>query len=198
MSRPYDKENAPVMSTVTLHMSISLDGRTTGPDDDLEKLHDWSYPRSGPVSEASMSVIRELFTSAAVVMGWRTFDLGQERNGWFDNPPFTVPFFVPARQVPARDAAANLRFVTDGVVSAVEQAKAEAGDGAVALVGGATTFQQAFNAGLVDELQLTHVPVVLGQGMRLFDDLASTDFEPIRVIQAPGVTHVRYRVLNKN
>ncbi|GAB1511543.1 dihydrofolate reductase family protein [Actinophytocola sp. KF-1] len=186
------------MSTTILHMSLSLDGYATGPDDDLELLHQWSYPRSGTVSDASMTVIQELFAASAVVMGWRTFDLGQEQNGWYDHPPFKVPMFVPAHSVPERaaTAAGNLRFVTDGVVSAVEQAQAEAGDGLVAIVGGATTFQQAFEAGLVDELHLTHVPVVLGDGIRLFDNVGELPlkFELKRVIEAPEVIHTIYGV----
>lgn len=188
------------MSTVILHMSMSLDGLATGPDDDLELLHEWSYPRSGTVSDASRTVVEELFAAAAVVMGWRTFDLGQQPNGWFDNPPFKVPLFVPAHNVPEKAAAANLKFVTDGVVSAVEQAKAEAGDdGIVAIVGGASTFQQALNAGLVDELHLTLVPVVLGEGIRLFDNISAlpVKLEVARVVEAPAVTHAIYRVLNK-
>jgi dihydrofolate reductase len=185
------------MSTVTLHMSISLDGFATGPDDDLELLHAWSYPRSGTVSDASRTVIDELFAAAAVVMGWRTFDLGSEVNGWYENPSFKQPMFVPAHSIPDRAMAANLRFVTDGVVGAVKQAKATAGDGAVAIVGGSHTFQQAFNAGLVDELQLAHIPVVLGSGIRLFDNVGDlpVKLEVTRVIQAPDVTHATYRVL---
>lgn len=184
------------MSTVTLYMSMSLDGLVTGPDDDLELLHAWSYPRSGTVSDASRAVVQELFAASAVVMGWRTFDLGAAANGWYENPPFKVPLFVPARSVPDKAAAANLRFVTDGVADAVKQAQAVAGDGDVAVVGGAAVVQEALNAGLVDVLQLALVPVVLGDGIRLFDNLGAlpVQLEVTRVIEAPGVTHVTYRV----
>lgn len=188
------------MSTVTLHMSMSMDGLVTGPDEDLTQLHEWSYPRSGTVSDASMEVINELFAASAVVMGWRTFDPGAKRNGWYGNPPFKAPMFVPAHSVPdeAATAAGNLRFVTDGVVSAVKQAQAVAGDGDVAIVGGASVFQQALNAGLVDALQLSLIPVVLGEGIRLFDNVSAlpVKFEVSRVIDTPDVTHVTYRVLN--
>ncbi len=135
------------MPTVIARMSISLDGFVTGPDDDLEQLHEWSYPRSGTVSEANRAVLEEV-------------------------------------------------FVTDGVVSAVKQAHAAAGDGTVTIIGGANVFRQALNAGLVDELHLAHVPVVLGAGIRLFDQVtAPAEFELTRVVPAPEVTHVTYRVL---
>jgi dihydrofolate reductase len=188
------------MSTVILHMSMSLDGLVTGPDDDLAQLHEWSYPRSGTLSDTNRSVVEELFATAAVVMGWRTFDLGAEVNGWYDNPPFKVPMFVPARSVPDRDVAANLTFVTSGVAGAVEQAKAAAGDGTVTIAGGATTIQEALNAGLVDELRLTHVPVVLGEGIRLFDHLSTLPLKlgVNKVVPASDVTHVTYRVLKDN
>src|SRR5919197_4818490 len=104
------------MSTVILFMSMSLDGFIAGPDDDLDLLHEWSYPKAGAStrSDVSREALEELFASAATVMGRRTFDLGDQRNGWAEKPPFQTPIFIPSHSV-LEKAAPNLTFVTDGV-----------------------------------------------------------------------------------
>jgi dihydrofolate reductase len=101
------------------------------------------------------------------------------------------------RELLAKDGGTTFTFVTDGVESAVEQAKAAAGDKDVGIGGGASVAQQCLRAGLLDELQIHVAPLLLGGGVRLFDDLGSEqiELEPTRVIESPGVTHLRYRVV---
>jgi dihydrofolate reductase len=185
------------MSSVIFSMSMSLDGFITGPEDDLALLHKWMHWSDGSVADANRAALEVLSKAAAMVMGRRMFDLGDQRNGWLDNPPFQVPIFVPSHSVPDKVAAGgtNFTFVTDGVVSAVRQAKAAAGDGFVTIAGGANVFQQALNAGVVDELRLHLVPVVLGAGIRLFDNVTGpVELEVGRVVETPEVTHVTYHV----
>lgn len=185
------------MSVVIFTTSMSLDGFIAGPEDDLVPLHKWMDRADGSMSDADRAAFEVLSDAAAVVMGRRMFDLGDEQNGWFDKPPFQAPIFVPSHSVPDKAAAGStsFTFVTDGVVSAVRQAQAAAGDGYVVIVGGANVFQQALDAGLVDELRLHIVPVVLGAGIRLFDNVkAPVEFEVGQVAEMPDVTHVTYRV----
>lgn len=190
------------MSTVILSMSMSLDGFVTGPDDDLALLHDWMHWGQGAAGKAHRAALEVLSAAAAMVMGRRMFDLGNERNGWLDNPPFPVPIFVPSHSVPSHSGAEQAKadgtgftFVTDGAVNAIRQAQAIAGDGLVVIAGGANVIQQALNAGLVDELRLHLVPVVLGAGIRLFDNVTGpVRLEVGEIGQTPEVTHLTYRV----
>ena len=188
------------MSTVVLEMSMSLDGFIAGPGDDIAPVLDvWLDPPSGAMSDVNQAIVEGWFTTAAVVMGRRMFDLGAEQSGWADNPPYPVPIFVPTHNAPDKTGSAtNITFVTDGVASAIKQAQEVAGDGFVTIVGGANVFQQALDARLVDELHLHIAPVVLGQGIRLFDNLGATPakLEVAKVVDTPDVTHVTYRVLN--
>ncbi len=131
----------------------------------------------------------------AFVTGRRTFDIA---NGWGGRPPLGVPTFVVTHTVPQEWVyeGSPFAFVTDGVESAVEQAKAVAGDKDVA-VGAASIAQQCIRAGLLDEVHINLVPVLLGGGVRLFEHLGTThiELESPRVIEAPGVTHLTFRVL---
>jgi dihydrofolate reductase len=181
-------------------MSMSLDGFVAGPDDGLDEVHNWMYPRHGTVSDSSAEVIDELFTnSGAVVMGRRTWELGDRLNDWVVNPPFEVPIFVLAHDVPERvtKAGPGLTFVTDGVEGAIKQAKAAAGTRNVTVNGGANVAQQCLQAGLLDEILLHLVPVLLGAGIRLFDPPVTgrADLETTAVVDSPGVTHFRFRVV---
>ena len=190
------------MSTSVLYMSMSLDGYIADLDDylggeDDHRLHDWFAPDgtsvelTGPVTE----LMDELKTSAgAVVAGRRTAELmdhwGGDHNG--------LPIFVPSHRPPpppARWGYPQVTYVTDGIASAMEQAKAAAGDRNVHMVGGYTA-QRALEAGVLDEIQIHQIPVLLGRGRRLFDELPSEiELEIVRVIDTPEATHIRYRVL---
>ncbi len=134
-------------------------------------------------------------------MGRRMADGGEIP--WGDEPPFRAPVFVVThrpRQTLLRAGGTSFTYVTDGVASAVEQARAAAGGKDVAVAGGGSLVRQVLKAGLLDELELHVVPVVVGTGLRLFDadlDLAdkeAIELTPTRVIPTPQVTHIRYAV----
>ncbi len=195
------------MGKLVLYMSMSLDGFIAGPGDDAEhglgrdghRLHDWlaagggdpaSYRPEGP----SAQVFDEVLATGAVLTGRRTFDFA---GGWSGDHHDGVPIFVPTHHPPSDgpQGAAPITYVTDGIESAVRQAKAAAGDRDV-MMHGADTAQRCLRAGLLDELEIHLIPVLLGDGRRLFDNLGSDHIELtlVRSIDAPGVTHLRFRV----
>jgi len=194
------------MSKIVLYMSMSVDGFITGPDDSMEhglgvngeRLHDWL--RAGDVSPAShrptegpsADVFDEAMGTGAVIVGRRTFEFAR---GWDGDHHDGVPIFVLTRKAPAEPAPGHARYVTEGIESCVAQARAAAGDRDV-LVHGAATGQALLRAGLLDELWLQLMPVLLGQGRRLFDDLPADiiELDPTQTTEAPGVLHLRYRV----
>jgi dihydrofolate reductase len=194
------------MSKVVLYMSMSVDGFIAGRDDgmdhrlgvDGERLHEWLHaggvdPGSHrPVDEANAAVFDEMMTTGAVIVGRRTFEIA---GGWAGDHHDGVPIFVPTRAAPDEPAPGHARYVTDGIESCVAQAKAAAG-GRDIMVHGAVTAQECLRAGLLDEMQLHLIPVLLGQGRRLFDDLPPdhVELELLRALEAPGVLHLRYRV----
>jgi dihydrofolate reductase len=203
------------MARVQLDITMSLDGFVAGPNDGPElplgaggeRLHEWVYPLAswrephgleGGETNSSSEVLEEsLQATGAIIVGKRMFD---NAGGWGDNPPFHKPVFVlthTAREPLARDGGTTFTFVTEGVKSAVEQAKAAAGDKNVSIGGGASIAQQCLRAGLLDELQIHVAPLLLGGGVRLFDDHGGEgiELEVTRVIESPGVTHLRYRVV---
>jgi dihydrofolate reductase len=150
------------------------------------------------VSPQSAELLREVDRRmGAFVTGRRTFDI---TGGWGGRPPLGVPTFVVTHTVPQEWVyeGSPYTFVTDGVESAVEQAKQAAGAKDVA-VGAASIAQQCIRAGLLDEISINLVPVLLGGGVRLFEHLGTTliDLESTRVIEAPGVTHLTFRVVKQ-
>jgi dihydrofolate reductase len=128
-------------------------------------------------------------------MGRRTYGVGDDAEG-FSDTPYDAAHFVLTSKPPTRLPKGNVAFtfVTDGIESALEQARAAAGDKNVEIAGGAATVRQYLAAGLLDELVLHLVPVVLGAGERLLDGLSGIALEPTEVIASPAVTHLRYRV----
>ncbi len=203
------------MGKVTMGLSMSLDGFIAGPNDGPgsplgdggERLFAWysggdtEYRLPGTemvfkVSPQSAELLREVHrTMGALVTGRRTFDIA---NGWGGRPPLGVPTLVVTHTVPQEWVyeGSPFTFVTDGVESAVEQAKAVAADKDVA-VGAASIAQQCIRAGLLDEVHINLVPVLLGNGIRMFEHLGTTpiELESARVIEAPGVTHLTFRVV---
>jgi dihydrofolate reductase len=203
------------MGKVSTGLSMSLDGFIAGPNDGPgsplgdggERLFAWyssgdtDYRLPGTemvfkISPQSAELLREAHSKmGAFVTGRRTFDIA---NGWGGRPPLGVPTFVVTHTVPQEWAyeGSPFTYVTDGVESAVEQAKAVAEDKNVA-VGAASIAQQCIRAGLLDEIHLDLVPVLLGGGVRLFEHLGTEPIglERTRVIEAPSVTHLTFRVV---
>jgi len=205
------------MSKVVLELSMSLDGFIAGPNDGPDNglgdggdaLFKWyssgdtDFPLPGTdmvfkISRASAEFLRPSWMNiGASVAGRRTFDIA---HGWGGNPPGGAdePHFVVTHTVPQEwvKPGSPFTFVTDGVESAVHQAKEAAGGKNIDLMG-ASIAQQCLNAGLLDEIQVDLAPVLLGDGVRLFDhlDSAPIELEPIAVVQGLGVTHLRYRVV---
>jgi dihydrofolate reductase len=202
------------MGKVAVGLTMSLDGFIAGPNDGPERplgeggerLFEWysggdteyEMPGTGMVfriSPQSVELLREVNERmGAFVTGRRTFDIA---NGWGGDPPLGVPTFVVTHSVPEEWVyeGSPYTFVTDGVERAVELAKEVAGDRDVA-VGAASIAQQCIRAGLLDEVHVNLAPVLLGGGVRLFEHLGTTpiDLESTRVIEAPGVTHLTFRV----
>ena len=196
-------------------MAMSLDGFIAGPNggpgnplgDGGPGLHQWVYELDSWLGRQGMDggrvgqdddLVKEIFgRTGAFVMGRRMFDEGEV--AWPDPPPFRAPVFVlthHSREPWVRQGGTTFTFVTDGIEHAVAQARAAAGDKDVQVSGGASTVQQALNAGLVGELQLHLAHVLLGDGVRLFEgvDPERLRLEPTRVLGSEQVTHVRYRV----
>ena len=202
------------MGKVAMGLSMSLDGFIAGPNDgpgsplgdNGERLFEWYFsgdteyelPGTGmmfEVSPQSAELLREAHgRMGAMVTGRRTFDI---TSGWGGNPPLGVPAFVVTHTVPQEWVyeGSPFTFVTDGVESAVEKAKAAAGDRDVA-VGSASIAQQCIRAGLLDEIHIDLVPLLLGEGVRLFEHLGTGPIalERTQVVAAPGVTHLTFRV----
>jgi len=183
------------MPKVLLDMAMSLDGFISGPNGEDHGLHNYFFSPVGPTLE----VIEEGFkTTGTILMGRRTYEIGAAQDGFVDDP-YQVPTFVLTHQVPETIAkgAASFIFVTDGIESALEQAKVVTGERDIVIGGGADIAQQYLNAGLLDEIQIHLVHTLLGNGVRLFDHLQQShvELEKIGTIDSTGVTHLRFRVV---
>lgn len=194
------------MSKVIVELSMSLDGFIAHPDGRTDEVHAWYSQGDTEVKmpnneltfktdSVSAEVIQETLRQfGANVTGRNTFD---DAEAWGGQDPLGVPSFIISHDVPAEWAGPDspFVFVTDGVASAIAQAKAAAGDKAVG-VAGANIAQQCLKLGLLDEIQIHLAPVLLGQGIRLFDQLGTTPIglEQTRVVEAPNVTHLWYRI----
>lgn len=202
------------MGKVVFNMTMSLDGFVAGPNDGPEnglgdggdRLFKWYFSGDTeiPISDGNMvlkvspqsaELLKEAFeTYGAGVWGRRTFDIAQ---GWGGHPPGT-PCFIVTHTVPQEwvYAGSPFTFVTDGVESAIRQARQAAGDKDV-VVCTASILQQCLNLGLMDEIHIDVAPLLLGKGVRLFDhlEIEPIELESIRAIGAPGVTHLGFRVV---
>lgn len=194
------------MSSLVLYMSMSLDGFIAGPGDTKDnpfgtggqRLHKWLGPGGEsvydfrPGDEPSRTIFDEVMSTGAVITGRRTGDFvgywgGDHHNG--------VPIFVPTHQAPAGTPPGDVRFVTDGIESCAEQAKAAAGDRDV-LVHGAYTARECLRARVLDVMEIQLIPVLFGQGRRLFDGLGPDHIELqlVRTLESPNALHLRYEV----
>ncbi len=213
------------MARLRFQISMSLDGFVAGPNPSEEhplgeggmQLHQWAFalaawrkPHSqegGEVNASTPVVERSLENVGASVMGRNMFGGGsgpwgaEPWDGWWgENPPFHTPVFVLThhpREPLVKLAGTTFTFVTAGIESALQQALDAANGKDVALAGGADVAQQYLRAGLIDELQIHLVPVLLGDGTRLFADRAGADIklECVRAVEAPRVTHLTYKVV---
>jgi dihydrofolate reductase len=214
------------MSTFRCDISISLDGFVAGPRQSVEnplgeggeRLHDWVVPlapwreahdKEGGDDNESARVVEEARQNVgAAVMGRNVFGpigggtWGEDpwRGWWGENPPYHYPVFVVThheREPLEMEGGTTFHFVTDGIESALEQAKQAAGDRDVMLWGGGQIIREYLATGLLDEIELHVVPVLLGGGSRPLDNLGDADvrLEQVRAVEAPGVTHLKYRVL---
>jgi len=210
------------VAKLRLRISLSLDGFVAGANQSLqeplgvggEQLHEWIFPleawrrphgrEGGEVNESTPVLERELANIGATIMGRNMF--GGHPGGWSAtdpwkgwwglNPPFRHPVFVlthHAREPLTMEGGTTFTFVTEGIESALDQARRAAGGKDVALAGGAKAAQQYLNAGLVDEMQLHMSPMLLGAGERLFDSV--TDLHGLALVEtvaAPNVVHLRF------
>ncbi|HEX9096690.1 MAG TPA: dihydrofolate reductase family protein [Candidatus Dormibacteraeota bacterium] len=210
------------MGKVTCQISISLDGFVAGPNQSLEnpigegglRLHEWVFAtaswreqqgQTGGARGVDSDVIDDVVKNVgAYIMGRKMFGGGggpwnQAWKGWWgDDPPYHVPVYVLTHHI--RDplpmqGGTTFTFVTSGIGSALEQARSAAGDKDIAIAGGAHTVQQFMAAGMLDELYLHIVPIVLGAGERLLENVGDPTLQPVTVIASPAVTHVKYRIV---
>ena len=202
------------MGQVIADITVTLDGFIAGPDDGVQKplgdrgerIHQWLYDsaswrelhgQDAGEGRPDDALVSESFErSGAVVMGKRMFENGNGPNGWGDEPPFHKPVFVLSHEArePVVKEGTTFTFVS-GIEDALEQARVAAGDKDVQVAGGANAVQQFIQAGLLDELQVHVAHVLLGGGIPLFGELGPEliELESTRVVDAPGVTHLRFR-----
>ncbi len=203
-------------------LSISLDGFVAGPNQSCEdpigeggmRLHEWAFAtdrwrehhgQEGGERNVDADVIQSTVENVgAYIMGRKMFGGGggawdEEWKGWWgDDPPYHVPVYVLThheREPLEMQGGTTFYFVTDGIESALRQARAAAGEADVSIAGGASAVQQYLAAGLLDELFLHVVPIVLGSGERLVENVGDPKLEPVEAIHSPAVTHIRYRVV---
>lgn len=195
------------MSQVTCDISVSVDGFAAGPEQSREDplgkggelLHRWMFETPGE----NRAELDGILGAGAYIMGRTMFgpirgEWESDWRGWWgEDPPYHAPVFVLThhpREPAVMAGGTTFTFVTDGVESALEQARAAAGDRRVAIAGGASTVDQYLAAGLLDELHLHIAPILLKGGERLFAGVPEVRLEPVSARSASLVTHVRYRV----
>jgi dihydrofolate reductase len=209
------------MGKVKVSMAVSLDGYVAGPNQSLEeplgeggeRLHEWMFGleifrrihgREGGEVNASTPVVEDFIEGVgAFVMGRNMFGGGPGewdeswRGWWGEEPPYHAPVFVlthHAREPLPMAGGTTFTFVTEGIESALDQAREAAGDRDVLIAGGASAVQQYLAAGLIDQLTLSVAPVLLGGGTRFFAEGEAAELEQVGVVDAPGVAHLRYLI----
>jgi dihydrofolate reductase len=211
------------MTNVTCHIAISLDGYVAGPNQSMDdpigeggmRLHQWVFKtdswrgqhgEAGGERNPNSDVVEEVVENVgAYIMGRNMFGPGRgewdpEWRGWWgEDPPYHTPVFVlthHSHEPLEMQGGTTFHFVTDGIEAALEQARAAAGERDVSIAGGASTIRQYLAAGALDELYLHIVPVVLGAGERLLENVGDPTLAPVKVVASPEVTHVKYRVVH--
>jgi dihydrofolate reductase len=212
------------MTKLRLNITMSLDGYVAGPTQSVsnplgergEQLHEWAFATrtfravhgmEGGATGPDDDIAAEYFQNVgATIMGRHMFGGGDDAwgdnpwNGWWgDDPPFHTPVFVlthHARKPLEMQGGTTFHFVTEGIHAALDRARDAAQGKDITLGGGAQVAQQYLKAGLIDEMEIHVVPVLLGGGARLFDDTdgRQTDYDCIRVVNSPTVSHYKYRL----
>lgn len=198
------------MSKVTSHIAVSVDGFSAGPNQSLDnplgenglRVHEWHV--SPPLDPLDAEINTEIVDHGAFIMGRNMFGPirgdwpDEEWKGWWGpEPPYHAPVFVLTHYPRAPIVMAGgtiFHFVTDGIESALKQARDAAGDRSIAVAGGASTVQQFMRAGLLEELNLHIAPVILGAGERLLENVGDPALKPINVRSSPRATHITYRI----
>jgi dihydrofolate reductase len=211
------------LGDTTCQISISLDGFVAGPNQSADhpigeggmRLHQWAFATrgwraqqglEGGESNDDSGVIDDVFRGVgAYIMGRKMFGGGdgpwdETWTGWWgEDPPFHAPVFVLThhpREPLLMKGGTTFTFITEGLDSALEQARSAAGGKRIAIAGGASVVRQFLAAGMLDELYLHVVPVVLGAGERLLENVGDPTLEPVTVVASPAVTHIKYRVIS--
>ncbi len=193
------------MTKVLAEMSISLDGFSAGPNvstnnplgDHGERLHDWMFAGKSS-TETEAYEVEKFKPMGAGIMGRTMLDLGI--GPWGENPTFHMPIFVlshEAHKPITKQGGTTYYFVTNGIEIALKQAEETADGKDIMVLGGANTIQQFIRAGLLDELEIHLVPILLGSGTRLFDNLGALKLEKTAAKDTPAVTHLRYKIAEK-
>lgn len=189
------------MGKVILEMSISLDGFSAGPDISPEqpmgkagdRLHHWQFDEKTQIDE---EIISEIFaTSGAVIVGGNTYHVAIDK-AWGGVSPFPMPAFVVTQTIPERHVE-GFTYVATGIDHALQSAKRSADEKNVWVMGGAKLSQSFIKAGLVDELHIHLIPVILGSGTRLFENIGMEHIELVRteLVGTTGATHIFFRVV---
>ena len=182
------------MGNVIIGATVSLDGFMSDRNGDVSRL----YPDFEALHRTEM-LQEEIRTTGAVVMGRRSFDMADgDLTGYeYQVPIFVLTHHIPNTAIKGENERLSVTFITDGIQSAIERAKAAAGARQVTVVGGADTAQQCLRAGLVDEIHIGIVPILLGEGLRFFEPLVNeqTKLERTRVFASPTRTDLWFRVI---
>jgi dihydrofolate reductase len=209
------------VSLVRCQISISLDGVIAGPNQSQEnpigeggmRLHEWAFKtrawraqqrmEGGELNDDSRVIEEVNVNVGAYIMGRNMFGGGpgpwdeKWRGWWGEDPPYHRPVYVLThhpREPLVMQGGTTFYFVTDGIDAALSQAQAVAADRDVVIAGGASAVRQYLAAGHLEELYLHIVPILLGDGERLLEDVGQREFEPLQLVASPAVTHVKYRV----
>ena len=186
------------MGKVVLGMTMSLDGFINDRNGSVEAL----YPDLADLRDID-PLKESIHNTGAVVMGRNSFAMSEDPDWFAGNYEYQVPIFVlthqPPKKQPKETDTLTFTFVTDGIASAIEQAKTAAGDKEVNIIGATSTAKQCLEAGLADELHVDIMPVFLGGGLRAFEEIddGQIQLERIKVMELPGGrTHLRFRIIN--
>jgi dihydrofolate reductase len=211
------------MTKLRFYITMSLDGYVAGPNQSFsnplgeggEKLHEWAFAtqtmremhsiEDGATGADDKMLAEDFENIGATIMGRHMFGGGEGpwannswRGWWGENPPYHTAVFVlthHARKPLEMEVGTTFHFVTEGIRAALEHATKAAGGKDVGVAGGADVAQQYMRAGLIDEMQIHVVPLLLGDGARLFDDTGATQtqYECVRIVNSPTVSHYKYR-----